>query len=76
MIAEKLSSMCTTDSSKPFVLPVDSAPKESLFVNLAIVREENEEKAGKSVDEEMAKSARRTLERLLLRKTDATIHNE
>ena len=63
--------MTPPSSSKPFVLPVDSAPKESLLsISRSFAEKERREAQEKSVDEEMAKSARRTLERLLLRRTD------
>ena len=77
-VAEKLMRMMTPPSSSnpPFVLPVDSAPKESLLaISRSFAEKERREEKEKSVDEEMAKSARRTLERLLSRKTeDDMIH--
>ena len=70
-VAEKLMRVTPPSSSNPFVLPVDSAPKESLLaISRSFAEKERREEKEKSVDEEMAKSARRTLERLLLRKTD------
>lgn len=72
-VAEKLMRVMTPPSSSnpPFVLPVDSAPKESLLaISRSFAEKERREEKEKSVDEEMAKSARRTLERLLSRKTD------
>ena len=76
-VAEKLMRVTPPSSSNPpFVLPVDSAPKESLLaISRSFAEKERREEKEKSVDEEMAKSARRTLERLLSRKTeDDMIH--
>ena len=75
-VAEKLMRMTPPSSSKPFVLPVDSAPKESLLsISRSFAETERREAQEKSVDEEMAKSARRTLERLLRKNADDDMIN-
>ena len=76
-VAEKLMRITPPSSSNPtFVLPVDSAPKESLLaISRSFAEKERREEKEKSVDEEMAKSARRTLERLLRKNADDDMIN-
>ena len=67
-IAEKLSSMCTTDSP---ILPIDCAPKSSLSsISASFDSKRTNDEAKRALNAEMAKSAKETLECLL--RSDAT----